>query len=330
MGIYSTFRYILILCSTIFLFVCMGLFHVSAQAVFQYCQNGEIGEGTFDDTDEFAWSLNGQRVAILHEDTIEVWDVETNTLTNLLPKDKPYAYMMDFAWGPDSNRIAVATTLSVSVHDLQTGDIIYQWKPVDPKDEIYFIDWKPHEETIAIRTLSRVVIWDIQQNRISKSFTVIESFADQIAWSPDSSLLAFSDGYSVNVWNTDKEQMEQPFEIGNGAGSIAWSPDSTHLAVEVIILGITVFNVDTGEKIITLDGTSPFLWLSTGQFVTTSGFGPGEYTAVWNTKSWEELGSILLEDKRLSYRLVLNPDGKTIATISGHQRKILLFDQDTC
>jgi len=295
-----------------------------AYDVIKFCKVGEVGDGSFTNVQYFEWNPNGESVVILSHDRLEVWNVLSNTRQYVFEKDKSYAYIVDFDWNFDGSKLAMATNLSVSIFDLLTGDSHQMWKPLGDDQEVYFIDWAPNEDRIAIRTFNQVIIWDLSDDKVITELSVKDSFSSQVVWSPDGNQLAFSNGYTVVIWNTQTSNIERVIDIGNHSDGLFWKPDSTEIAVSIQLLGISVFDIESGNEIIYLDGFVPVVWLNNNRLLTGFGIDPGRRLVLWNTETWGAIGHVQIENKRYSQPIALQQDSTSILTPSNYETILMI------
>ncbi|MDR3577789.1 MAG: hypothetical protein P4L50_28315, partial [Anaerolineaceae bacterium] len=127
-----------------------------------------------------------------------------------------------------------------------------------------------------------------------------------IAWSPNGQILATGGPIHVILWNTITWKEIRTLEIGE-TESLTFSPDSRFLAVGCYSMKegsinndhcIKVYDVETGQKILDLGGSS---------FITISNY------------AWKE-----------THQLSFSPDGKILASTSGYaQDGIKFWSMDT-
>lgn len=161
-------------------------------------------EKRIDDGWAAQWSPDGKSIAYTNDNSIRLYDVETETSRVLLAKAAhPYKYIFwNMAWAPDSRAIAFKGKL-------------------EGKDEI------------AICTID-------QPNPLNRRFSTSSSFADDLAWSPDGERLLFNMKpqargqaliFQLNVHTNDPPRVVPEISTARSWTGVAFSPNGKWVAL---------------------------------------------------------------------------------------------------
>lgn len=240
------------------------------------------------------------------------------------------APIQSIAWSPDGEHIAVALGSYISedhdyairILDANTGEII------DTLDfhsgGVASVDWSPDSTRLVSSGEGDAagLVWDIstgQRITLSQPYSMAGRFAD--IWNPDGNRIANTSGgsSSLNIWNPNNGQTLSSFhDVDSGIPhSVDWSPDASQLVTGNENGTITIWDVSTGEALLTLQGhmgiVTSVSWSPDGSQIASGGW--DDTIRIWNI----ETGTVLYEFTGHSdniAKVVWSPDGSQIASAS--------------
>jgi WD40 repeat protein len=179
-----------------------------------------------------AWSPDGKSLAAgtLFSRIVQVWDVETRTLSSELGGDSGTSGL---AWSPDGRVLAVGQyDAAVILWNARTAARLRRFidgRKVAPENEAQSLSWSPDGRLIAYiqRHDGGWRLWDTQTGELVQRVMAHNGWGLGLSWSPNRPLLA-SVGWdkAVRIWNAETGQAVGAGECGESAFySVDWSPD---------------------------------------------------------------------------------------------------------
>jgi WD40 repeat protein len=172
---------------------------------------------------------------------------------------------------------------------------------------------------------------DLASGKVIHQFGRPQCFGDfDVAWSPDGSLLASSDGWqAIQLWDpaTGNEVRSLPC---HRPSRLHWFPDGNTLAACIDEdQHLSLWDVARGTEVRRLSETFrdrvPFVWSPDSKILATSGTDP--IIHLWDPATGKELRRILGHEKEV-HSLAWSPDGKTLASAS-EDNTVRLWDTAT-
>lgn len=169
-----------------------------------------------DDTDnEYILLSHHNKLAILDEAQISIWDMETLELVSRsdLPEDLTASGLSQVAWNESEGLFA--------------GGICYQFGPCP----VWVWDYETSEVTFSLEEYDRG--------------TTKFSFLNDIEWSPDNTMLVTAGGEDtkVMVWTPEGELVTEFTDFSDFVMSVSWSSDSSMLAVATVNGDVQILQV---------------------------------------------------------------------------------------
>lgn len=193
---------------------------------------------------DFNW--DGTRLVSGSADqTIRVWDVRTGRLQSTLRGHESAVYWVAFA--RDGQTVASGDRTVARIWDLKRGKVLYTL-PVG--DDIYAGEFSPDNRWLATASSGYVSLWDVVTGKRSRSLPNGKEGmflpVDGLAFSPDSRLLAYTNGEGKLVLH-DVQSARSVRTIPTSGWDVSFSKDGRE-----VYSGTTVFNVATGARVRTV------------------------------------------------------------------------------
>jgi len=186
---------------------------------------------------------------------------------------------------------------------------------------------KRDSNMIAFATTKGIILYDLEAGKRLRTLDE-GSYGFSLAWSPDGSKLAAgvstgeSDEYeglaSLRVWDTSNWEIlfDQPIREHERILDVAWSPDGNLLAMSADLIGVMVWDIQTGELLSHqtefASSVQSVSWSPDGERLVASS------DLAYGIRRWRiaDDESVRLFDKRAgaSTTVAWSPDGKRIAS----------------
>jgi WD40 repeat protein len=209
-----------------------------------------------------AWSQDGKFLAS-GDDHIHVWDTTTwqqKTLDapKIAPKtldEQTTGLVEHLAWNRDGTLASMAQN-EVHIWDISTGQQLHMLSNDD-----YVaggpISWSPDSKQLAIGVRNTIQMRSGSTGVLMKKIDTHRPI-ELLAWSPNSSLVATTDGQrAIQIWNASTEQLVQALDgppvntSDRWKKNLAWSPDGTRLAALSVSDGVTIWDTNEWKKLTT-------------------------------------------------------------------------------
>jgi WD40 repeat protein/class 3 adenylate cyclase len=281
-----------------------------------------------------AFSPDGSRVASGGWKRTPIWDLSTGKISMALPRQKWEAFAVAFS--PDGSGVATDVNLDVKTWDAQTG------KPITTLSgliaDVNSIAYSPDGTRIAGGGSDATAqVWDAETGRSLLTLGGHTIGVDQVAFTADGDRLLTGgmDG-TARVWDisptggSDGLTVSGPVDRQLG---VSFSPDGTSFAVPRQLTGVTIRDVETGARIITLKGHDSTIRrmvfsLDGNRLVGAAGSALGDFKVktvpVWDV-STGELVMTLTGHSWSTTAVAVSPDGRRLAT-SSLDKTIRLWD----
>ena len=255
-----------------------------------------------------------------HNNFINLWEIKSGRLVRTF-------------WGHE--RIISALSCSPSLKTFISGDvhgIIKIWDIETGKElhtlsghsrQIYSLDYSPDgKRFISASTDGTIAIWDAENG------TELNVFGDSnevtyAQYSPDGRYIVSSSANSLLIWDAANGRKHKILEEGKLVWSASWSPDGKEIVSVNDDCIITIWNVETGQKIKSFasgdnEKRQNAVYISEKNIVSWSYQG----IKVWNTETTQKIKEIHHNESsfNLTYGRSNVPNGTHSVCISDDRR----------
>jgi WD40 repeat protein len=202
-----------------------------------------------------AFSPDGSRVTSGGWKSTPIWDLATGEISTVLPHQPWEAQAVAFS--PDGTRIATDKHLDAQTWDAETGEPLTTFS--GHTGDILGIAYSPDGTRIATGGDDGTAqVWNAATGESLLTLAGHTVGVDQVAFTPDGDrlLTGGADG-TARLWDIGPTGGHDWLTVPGPAdrqGGVSFSPDGTSFAVPGQVTGVTIRDVETGAKIITLKG----------------------------------------------------------------------------
>ena len=202
-----------------------------------------------------AFSPDGSRLTSGGWFSTPIWDLATGGISMMLPRQRTEALAVAFS--PDGTRVATANQLDAQAWDAETADLVTTFS--GHTGDILGIAYSLDGTRIATAGDDGIAqVWDASTGEPLLSLAGHTTGVVQVAFTPDGDrLLTGSTDGTARLWNISPTGGRDWLTVpgpANRQGGVSFSPDGTSFAVPGQDSGVTIRDVETGAKIITLKG----------------------------------------------------------------------------
>lgn len=222
-------------------------------------------------------------------------------------------YDNHIAFSPDGEHVATGNRDGIIwIWDTESGEQVAVLEEPDA-GYICSIDYHPLGKLLAATDFDGVVyIWDIEEERIVHTIDLdILAYLkpNPFRFSPDGEIMAAiireDRDYKVRLWTVDGQEKIADLEFSKEVEDIAFSPDVSLLAVASLYVETTIWDVETGTLLYTLDQELDPSALSGGSHAVAFTLDGGHLAVVRNDgplEMWRLPGAEPLEEPEIDMK----------------------------
>ncbi len=267
-------------------------------------------------------SPDTQKMAVLLNSQVYIWNVGTGQLILTLPEYNSQIYALEFSLD--------GSILVMADHDIHLWEVSTQkWRTTLQLDayEIQDISFHPDGELLAVSTYGgNVEIWDtVKQQKVRENSTDVDwCNSSRLAFSPNGDKLATAGWCGIRIWEPATGQLLQKMEVEKGCPrELAFSAEGNAL-ICVGERGFWRWDLQTGKAIyaIPLPGEYNYWTVALRQNLMVLGQGSNGPFLFFDPVTGQHLYDFA--EGRGGKTVALNPDGRLFARADYSQ--ILLAD----
>jgi WD40 repeat protein len=272
-------------------------------------EDGHLREAGDFTTSDFSFaepSRDGSLLALLVEDSVRVWDMESGRETATFDVCADNAYAAHVVWGPDRARLAASceptsnglerASDGVTLIDLATRETIVL-------DAGYPTDLVLSADGRLLATTGESVPMPRSSRRLAAFFDT------------------FDYGTAVSMWDVETGARTADYELGDGLADVVFSPDSESVAfafpsgTEGVNPRVELWDLGASGPRLTFDvnslSTDPLAFAPDGAtLVVNTGFG----ASLWDAQRGDEVLPLQLACSGI-YGTMFSPDGQFVAAV---------------
>lgn len=270
---------------------------------------------------------------------VELWDVETNTLVNVLSGHKDWVSALAFS--PDGDLLAASSMDGIRIWDLERSQVIHHLDvPQWPNVVFTALEFSSDGERLfsSARGQGGISIWDVQTGEKINSLTDFTAPIFAKAFLPDGRIIAlkFDDG-STHLWDTVSGEEVARFTGGGSlyGRAIAISPDEQLLASgagDFQVQEVIVWNLDNQAKVVQFpvehDSVTDLLFSPDNRYLLA--YSDSDWNGrivLWDVATWQQAREYRFIRSNHDYRMAdfdFSFDGRWLAAALGE--KLIVWD----
>lgn len=209
------------------------------------------------------WSPDGEKIATLKriQDSYSVEIFASSNLQSLAVFSIPQpTNATDLDWSSDGNYIAVWTSNAfnqpiIEIWDVLTSQTLLQWQVENVVAVNGNVSWRPNNDQVAFTGNDTIYLLDIGTETIVQQLQYKrEVIFTQLAWSPDSNILAANNSGELRLWDTTSSTYSRILS-NDILGAFAWNDTGSQIAA-VVNSDIKIWDIALGQVAKTLQGNN--------------------------------------------------------------------------
>jgi WD40 repeat protein len=229
--------------------------------------------------------------------SVKLWDVATGAQLHSL---KGHTSVVEsVAFSPDGKTLASGSDdKTIRLWDVATG---MQLRSLEAHTSVVeSVAFSPDGKTLASGSADKTIkLWDVATGTQLRSLEAHSNWVSLVAFSPDGKTLVSGGDTKIKLWDVATgTQLRALDGYTSYVRSIAISPDGKTLASGSFDKTIKLWDVATGTRLHSLEGhTSDVVSVAFSSDGKTLASGGDTKIKLWNTKSGQELASLIALDK---------------------------------
>ena len=298
-------------------------------------------EGHTKPVNSVVFSPNGNTLISTGEDGVCLWNVNTGEYIDAFQIPAVSA-----AFSPDGKTCAIANETGISLWNAHTFQFLERLTETAGSEDNNFrgkdissiesVAFNPDGKTIVSCGGNNIHLWDSDTNQLLETLIGHTESVNSVILSPDGETIASaSDDGTIRLWNVNtREPLKTLMAHADSANSVVFSSDGETIASSSNDRTIRLWNANTGELLRTLtghvenvntiafspdgntiaSGSGRLVYLGGGE---DQGTCVGQEIRLWNANTGELINTLIGHTSVVN-SVVFSPDGKTIASGSGH------------
>jgi WD40 repeat protein len=213
----------------------------------------------------FALSPDGKRLARIANGVIDLWDAKSGAKLFMFdehavgPAKGGDPACLDLAFVPDGSRLITCLQVAASVWDMSTRRLLVALPGDDPVAQM---DLSKDGKRVLTIAKGAAKVWDATTGHLLLTLTADKPISTAV-FSPDGRWIAGIAGSNLTTWNAENgaSQRTTPGQFL----SVAFSPDGERLATGGPDATARIWDVATGEELLTFHDQRDQVWLSPGE-----------------------------------------------------------------
>ncbi|NER01085.1 MAG: hypothetical protein F6K30_31080, partial [Cyanothece sp. SIO2G6] len=195
-------------------------------------------------------SSNTQRIMLVEDDDVSIWNYDGEFLFNLETSDE-HSTIKDVYFHSGDEKVIGFSKDKIFIWDLKDGSLIKRFSAHDKKVEKIFLIPRSGE-IVSVGDDNLIKIWNENGKLISKLVGHTNKVED-VTFSNDGNLIASrSYGWTrsdVKLWSSDAKIIHESNVLTWGRGDLHFSPDSQVLVVNNAYAGIELWHVESKDTV---------------------------------------------------------------------------------